>query len=137
MRTPRLFLGIFALALLLLACRGSDEPADGPSQAQTSAETDREALVAFYNATGSPNWNGNKNWLSDMPMSEWPGVYTDDNGRVTALWLQDIQLSGEIPPELGNLANLEVLDLNFNQLSRGDSSGVGQPSQLDTTEPRQ
>ena len=35
MRTPRLFLGVFALALilplLLLACSGSDELADGPS----------------------------------------------------------------------------------------------------------
>ena len=36
MTTPRLFLGIFALALLLplllLACGGSDEPTDGTSQ---------------------------------------------------------------------------------------------------------
>ena len=36
MRTPRPFLGIFALALLLplllLACGGSDEPTDGTSQ---------------------------------------------------------------------------------------------------------
>ena len=42
MRTPRLFLGIFALALilplLLLACSGSDEPADGPSQEPTTAK---------------------------------------------------------------------------------------------------
>ena len=96
MRTPRLFLGIFALALLLplllLACGGSDEPADGlsseratnepesrassgqtppdpttesavPPLAQTSPETDREALIALYNATGGPNWSGNYNWL--------------------------------------------------------------------------
>ena len=42
MRTPRLFLGIFALALLLplllLACSSSDEPADGPSQEPTTAK---------------------------------------------------------------------------------------------------
>ena len=42
MRRPRLFLGIFALALLLplllLACGGSDEPTDGPSQARVTAE---------------------------------------------------------------------------------------------------
>ena len=42
MRTPRLFLGIFALALLLplllLACGGSGEPADGPSSERATAE---------------------------------------------------------------------------------------------------
>ena len=72
MRTPRLFLGVFALALILLlplpACSGSDE--------------DRAALVALYNATGGPNWTQNNNWLSDVPISKWQGVTTDDNGRV-------------------------------------------------------
>ena len=42
MRTPRLFLGIFALALLLplllLACGGSDEPTAGPSSERATAE---------------------------------------------------------------------------------------------------
>ena len=41
-RTPRLFLGVFALALillcLLLACGGSDELADGPSSEPTTAK---------------------------------------------------------------------------------------------------
>ena len=129
MRTPSLFMGVFALAMilpLLLACSGSDEPADGPTSerataappmAQTSPETDREALVALYNATDGPNWIRNNSWLSDVPTSEWEGVTTDDNGRVTELDLRRNQLSGEIPPELGNLANLQGLDLYGNQLS--------------------
>ena len=119
MRTPRLFLGIFALALLLplllLACGGSDEPTDAPDSEPASAaptdvpdsehatgqpetpaslhtdepvlvrlrqcrthchrcactcgdgsglrpppappKSDREALVAFYNATNGENWD--------------------------------------------------------------------------------
>ena len=127
MRTPRLFLGIFALALLLplllLACGGSDEPTDGASSGRatdepesrtssgqttaepTSPETDREALVALYNATGGPNWYGNNNWLTDVPIGEWSGVATDGNGRVINLALLGNQLTGEIPPELGNLAS--------------------------------
>ena len=52
MKPPRLFLGVFApaliLPLLLLACGGSSLPAE------TSPETDREALVALYNATSRP-----------------------------------------------------------------------------------
>ena len=85
--------------------------------AQTSPETDREALVALYNATGGPNWNSNHNWLSDVPISGWSGVNADDNGRVNYLLRRDNQLSGEIPPELGNLGNLTRLGLTLNQLS--------------------
>ena len=80
-------------------------------------EGDRANLVALYNATGGPNWERNNNWLSDMPISEWSGVTTGDNGRVTGLYLDGNELSGEIPPELGNLANLTQLVLAENQLS--------------------
>ena len=52
-----------------------------------------------------------------MPISEWEGVSTDDNGRVTELNLTGNQLSGEIPPELGNLTTLTWLYLGLNQLS--------------------
>ena len=85
--------------------------------AQTPPETDREVLVALYNATGGPTWNYGSNWLSDVPISEWEGVTTDDNGRVTQLDLYGNELNGEIPPELGNLADLAFLFLNENQLS--------------------
>ena len=85
--------------------------------AQTSPETDREALVALYNAAGGPEWYSNENWLSDAPIGEWQGVTTGHNGRVIELNLGENRLSGEIPPELGNLANLERLQLGANQLS--------------------
>ena len=95
----------------------TQRPTAGPPVAQTSPETDREALVALYNATGGPNWRRNNNWLSDVPISEWEDVATDGNGRVTVLFLYRNQLSGEIPPELGNLANLTTLRFDENQLS--------------------
>ena len=63
--------------------------------AQTSPETDREALVALYNATDGLNWTRNNSWLSDVPTSEWEGVTTDDNGRVTELDLRRNQLTAE------------------------------------------
>ena len=109
-------LGTYQLSLF-----ESGRPTARPPMAQTPPETDREALVALYNATGGPYWDRNDNWLSDVPISEWEGVTTDDNGRVIKLYLDlyldENQLSGEIPPELGNLSNLTWLVLANNQLS--------------------
>ena len=89
--------------------------ATAPPSASGSAETDREALVAFYNATDGENWSASDNWLSDAPLGEWYGVTTNDDGRVTTLNLDNNDLSGEIPPELGNLSNLTELHLSKKQ----------------------
>ena len=83
----------------------------------TTAATDRTALVALYHATGGPNWANNSNWLSDRPLDEWHGVTTDGNGRVIELSLNENQLRGSIPAELGILAKLDILSLYDNELS--------------------
>ena len=95
-----------AMSLFLWAC-GSQTPAE----LHTSPETDREALVAFYHATDGPNWRENRNWLADAPLERWYGVSADENGRVTELRLAGNELSGSVPPELGRLEKLRVLDL--------------------------
>ena len=132
-----------ALTAVLAAC-GSDEPsgATGPDRTastpasgaaptatdtpepatappvlgQTSAETDREALVALYNATDGENWRNSDNWLSDRPLREWNGVDTEQ-GRVTYLVLTYEELNGAIPKELASLTELRGLDLTENRLS--------------------
>ena len=87
------------------------------------ASVDRDALVALYEATGGPSWGFSQGWLSDEPINAWWGVITS-GGRVTWLKLFDNQLSGELPPELGDLTHLEYLYLWENDL-------VGElPSQL-------
>ncbi len=125
---------ILSASLLLAACNGGDAPTRQPGSTQseervpptprgtpqlatTSPETDRATLVALYDSTDGPNWRYSDNWLSDAPLGEWHGVTTNYHGRVIDLELNRNQLSGEIPPELGNLANLTVLNLGFNQLS--------------------
>ena len=96
------------------------------------------ALVALYESTGGDHWGNNTKWLSGTPLSEWLGVETDENGRVTSLsllangltpetigqlnnlqylWLSDNQLTGPIPETLGQLENLRYLYLNDNELT--------------------
>ena len=79
--------------------------------------TERDALVALYNATGGADWTHSFNWLTDAPVGQWHSVTIDANGHTVSLDLQDNALSGEIPAELVSFTNLEHLRLNDNQLS--------------------
>ena len=92
---PPLLIGILVVVLVALgfACGGSGLSGDPSATAErtdtseptTTPETDREALIALYNATGGPNWSNNTNWLSDAPLDQWHGVTTDGTGRVARL----------------------------------------------------
>ena len=58
------------------------------------------------------------NWASNTPITSWNGVVISGSPqRVTRLSLGSMKLTGEIPPELENLSNLQRLSLNRNQLS--------------------
>ena len=96
-----------------------------------TVETNREALIALYNATGGPNWTNNANWLSDTPVGEWHGVVADGAGGVIALQLGSNGLRGEIPGELGQLSYLVYLDLDRNELSGEIPPELGQLSNLE------
>ena len=89
-------------------------PLDGDD---ATPAADRAALTALYNATGGPNWTRNDNWLSDRPLEEWFGVRVDGQGRVIRLSLGENNLAGSMPPQLGNLDHLTVLDLGRNGLT--------------------
>ena len=113
------------------------------SAAVSSATSDRDILIALYNATDGPNWVNNQNWLTDAPLAEWYGVDTDASGRVVRLDLAgrvDQQtrewathgLAGSIPPELGGLANLEHLSLGRNELTGAIPPELGGLANLET-----
>ena len=87
------------------------------ARGQVGVESDREVLEALYHATGGPDWFFSTNWLSDEPLSEWHGVYTDEQGRVDELILRRNNLNGPIPPELSRLTGLLNLELHWNRLS--------------------
>ncbi len=84
------------------------------SVAQVS-EQDSLALVALYDSTGGATWTNHENWLTG-PVATWHGITVSGN-RVTQITLEDNNLTGSIPPEIGNLSNLNRLDLYKNQLT--------------------
>ncbi len=106
-----------------------DLPVCGAPSAPAAA-TDREALVAFYQAANGANWRRRYNWLSDGPLDTWYGVTTDDSGRVIRLNLSENWLRGVLPPALGDLTNLTELKLWGNQLSGTIPSELGKLTNL-------
>jgi hypothetical protein len=89
---------------------------------------DSLALVALYNSTDGPHWKNHTNWLTAAPVSQWYGIYDgnfDDGLKITGIYLQNNQLSGSIPPDLGNLNHLAYLILSNNQLNGSISPKLG------------
>ena len=97
-----------------------------------SASTiDRDALVALYQAMGGMSWENNTNWLDEsVPLEEWYGVTTDVEGRVVKLLLAENGLRGWIPPEVGDLSELEVLNVNSYRNFLGARIGGEIPPEL-------
>ena len=92
--------------------------------------TDRDALIALYDATAGATWTNSDNWNTNQPIDGWHGVTTDSNGRVTHLELRNNNLSGEIPPLLGGMDKLQVLSLDRNSISGSLRASLGDLSNL-------
>lgn len=88
-----------------------------PAAAEIS---DWDALATLYLRTAvNQEWtwlDEGKKWEPDKPLTEWEGVTVNEEGRVTELRLRGKGLLGAVPPLLGSLTELQVLDLSNNQL---------------------
>ena len=94
----------------------ADSAADTVAITVVAPDPQREALEAFYNATGGHSWTNVGNWLTDKPLGQWHGVSTNGQGQVTHLSLRNNGLSGSLPAALGNLEALQVLSLDRNSI---------------------
>ena len=101
---------------------GTDRSCDSSSE--------RDVLLALWEATNGPRWSRRMHWLSVEPLGRWDGVETNEAGRVTALRLWLNRLAGVIPPELGELSELTILHLERNRLARSIPSTLGNLARL-------
>ena len=98
----------------------------GVTVSAPDSAADRRVLEAFYDATGGVSWTDSTNWKTPAALRDWHGVTLDAaTGRVATLVLQDNNLSGAIPGELGSLIGLTRLDLDGNNLSGRISGELG------------
>lgn len=90
---------------------------DTDGELEEENTSDRDALIALYDATNGENWKNNENWCTDAPLDEWYGVDTNKDGDVIILNLQSNGLTGCLPQELSTLAHLTFFSLSGNNLS--------------------
>ena len=79
--------------------------------AAASAETDRYALMAVYNASDGANWKESRRWDLSKDMKDWPGVKLNSDGRVIELSITNGTVSTvdwELPAEIAYLTELEI-----------------------------
>lgn len=106
---------IYTLIILLLALTTT-------LKAQVS-EQEFQALKALYNATGGDNWINRTGWeninttaTKDDVTTAWKGIETITDGHITNIHLYNNNLTGTLPPEIGNCIQLLYLDLSSNKL---------------------
>lgn len=125
--------GLVLCALIPAGCSDDDAttappPPPPPEETDTA---DRAALIAFYNATnGRTHWTEKRNWNTPESIRNWQGVKTDSDGYVTELALPENNLSGTLPPALGELAHLRRLSLYGNKLTGPIPAELGRLDQL-------
>ena len=108
-----------------------DTCADGvPPTVSDEDLRERAALMALYDATNGNNWTDSTNWGTDEPLDHWHGVTASGGDRVERLNLNTNNLTGSIPPALGDLSNLVSLFLHNNNLTGPIPPALGDLSNL-------
>lgn len=114
------------------------------SSAGQAAITDtlvQDALKALYTSTGGSSWTTNTGWTSDTsidilcPVKDivpptTHGIICDGSSNVVELVLNDNNLVGTIPSQIGDLTNLVRLKLHNNILNGNIPSELGLLSKL-------
>lgn len=118
---------LFYLFSFLTAAIHSAQPQ--PTTCACSRISDSLVLVKLFESTNGANWS--IKWNFNQGMDNWYGINLDGIGCVRNLSLSDNNLTGNIPPELGLLTNLKVLNLFNNHLTGIIPISLGGLNQLE------
>jgi Leucine-rich repeat (LRR) protein len=90
---------------------------------------DYNALIALYNATNGANWTNS--WDINTPIISWFGLTFNANNRVSAINLNDNNVTGSLPPEIGTLNELRVFNIDNSNLTGNIPSEIGNLTKLE------
>ena len=86
--------------------------------------SERDALLAFYRYTNGDGWTDNAGWLGEYGTEcSWVGIYCDTptgdttKTHVTTLDMAVNNLTGSLPPHVGDFPYMDRINLGGNQLT--------------------
>lgn len=94
-------------------------------------QSECEVLFTFYVSTGGPNWMTDTNWLETNTPCNWYGVACQ-NGHVSSLNFWNNQLTGTLPPAIGDLTGLTNLQIVANPIGGTIPEELGNLTQIQT-----
>ena len=127
---------LLAMMLLLQACSSKSTPSSPDTSTLFDCRTVTEipkaeckALVALYSSLGGETYwppSSGAGWLKTNAPCYWDQAAVQcENGHVVSIRLAEKGLMGMIPPEIGNLTNLQTLDLNSNRIGGNIPPEIG------------
>ncbi|XP_041002429.1 receptor protein kinase TMK1 [Juglans microcarpa x Juglans regia] len=84
------------------------------ANSQSSPSDDASVMLALRKSLNSPESLG---WSDDKDPCQWNHVVCSEDKRVTRIQIGHQDLQGTLPPTLQNLAQLERLELQYNNIS--------------------
>jgi len=94
---------------------------------QPCRQRDSLILADFYNSLSNI---AGLTWNINQPMNTWNGVTLNADGCVTVLDIQDLGWTGTIPPEMGDLSELTLLNFDENDVQGTIPSELGNLTNL-------